>query len=170
MRGNPSLTAAVAVLATVGLPLQACSTVPKMPSAASVPRAAAANAAADSGYPKACTLLTRQDAETALGESVDGDGEFESNTDGGGVCTYSNAADGASVQLQVVNPAVGRSLVQPAEPVSGLGDEALDNHGWLFVRNGKTGLVFQIVKPLGALPAPLDDTVRQLAREVNARL
>jgi hypothetical protein len=56
-------------------------------------------------------------------------------------CTYSNNAHGASVQLQVVDPAIGRKVVQPVDSVAGLGDEVLDNNGWLFVRKGTIGLI-----------------------------
>jgi hypothetical protein len=119
-------------------------------------------------YPNACATLTRHDAESALGEPVDGEGTYEPND--GGTCTYSNNANGSSVQLQVVDPAIGRKVVQPADSVPGLGDEALDNHGWLFVRKGDIGLIFLLVKPLGDLPAPIEDTVRQLATTALGRI
>jgi hypothetical protein len=97
--------------------------------------------AAATGYPNACTTLTRGDAESALGQPVGGVGAYEPSSDGSGTCTYSNNAHGASVQLQVVDPAIGRKVVQPADSVAGLGDEALDNNGWLFVRKGNIGLI-----------------------------
>jgi SAM-dependent methyltransferase len=49
-------------------------------------------------YPNACTTLTKQDAESALGEPVDGAGTYEPNSNGCGPCTYSNDAHGASPQ------------------------------------------------------------------------
>ena len=125
-----------------------------------------------------CTLLTRAEAEQALGEPATGEGKG----DGKGLCVWTGVAnDGSDVlTLDLADPAVLKRTVSgsngspggvPIEVVSGVGDEAIyaDVLKFLYVRKGTTGFTIQLVT-IAALQASQRDKEVTLAQAILGRL
>lgn len=126
-----------------------------------------------------CTLLTRAEAETALGEPATGEGK-----NANGVCKWTGAAnDGSDVlTINVDDPAVLKRVASgsngtpggvPIELVSGVGDEAIyaDVLKFLYVRTGTTGFMIQLVTIANMQTnASARDTEVILAKTILSRL
>lgn len=162
-------SAAFAVAVCSALVVSGCSSV-STPSAAPDGGSAAPAASSATLYPNACTLLTAADAEAAIGEAVDAQPVMEDHGEQGSVCHYSSPTKLHSVEIGVADPARQRALVQPGEPVAGLGDEATFHDSTMFVRADQVGLFIMVVKPGEQLPASKEDTLRELAQRALARL
>ena len=125
-----------------------------------------------------CTLLTRAEAEQALGEPATGEGKGA----GEGLCTWTGVANDGSdlLTVHVADPAILKRVVSgsngtpggvPIEAVSGVGDEAIyaDVLKFLFVRKGSTGFTIQLVT-IAALQTSERDKEVTLAQAILGRL
>ena len=137
--------------------LSACSAgSPASSGADKVPAPATASAAVDKAMRdggivtsrNACDLLTRSDAEEAVGQAL------PQNTVKNialGMCDYNTADFSAGASLSVgswdsIKNAATGGAHQP-DPVSGVGDEALSLRGLLYVRRGSEGFLLDLHGP-----------------------
>jgi hypothetical protein len=139
-------------------------------------------AAAQAGRPAIdpCSLISRAEAESAMGEPATGAGKAQGNE-----CKYTAQANDGSdiVSIDVDKPEILKAVVTgngggtvPTESVSGLGDEAIYEPGlqMLFVRTGSQAFLIQFATVAslmkadhGASAKPIDVT---LARAALGRL
>ena len=150
-----NLGAGGAVLASV-LGLAACggsspTTAGGGAAAAALGGAAAAAAGAGHAAIDPCTLVTRTEAEAAMGEAATGPGQVR----GADECKYTaQANDSDTVTVTVGSPAGLKTVVTSngvggtvtTEPVSGVGDEAIYEPGLqvLYVRKGDKAFLIQL--------------------------
>jgi hypothetical protein len=88
-----------------------------------------------------CVMLTSDQVAAALGEAP-GPGKPEPNFDAPG-CEWEPASGHNGTVTLEVGPWEGDPGVKPLKlgtPVAGVGDEAYDAGGWLYVRKGGNGL------------------------------
>lgn len=178
-----TVTRLVATLMTAGAfaALAACGgDAPAVGSArATLPGAPGGAGQASSNLPDPCTLITRAQAEQAMGNPAAGPGTLE-----GGpterTCSYKEGQDGpGSVTLHISDhPDSLKQLVAgthvDGQPVSGLGDEAIFAPGLetLFVRKGSVAFTVQVAT-LAIVQGGRGsgkDVVVQLATSVLAQL
>ncbi|MEY9859072.1 hypothetical protein ABH935_004699 [Catenulispora sp. GAS73] len=147
------------------------------------PPAAAAGGKADGKFPAACSLITQDQAKTALGDDVAPGVEQQTAGGNGSTCTFDGAGDADDVILQVGPPAIihhAQDLAQQTQPVPALGDNAVvygltGNIFDIYVVKGTTAIDISISKggegsaPATLPPQPVADALTTLAKTALSR-
>lgn len=153
---------------------------PSADGATSQPVAVAASAAA-AGQPHACTVITEQEATTALGADKGAGLESAPGVPGVGNCVY-GATMGAGVRLAVDASGVGKAIYDgerssyPAgsrADVPGVGDAAFEittSTSQVTAYFYKGGTFVSITLDTGATTGPLKDKVVALAAAAAGRV
>lgn len=170
MHGRTSLLAAVCLallIAGCGGGGQAGPAATSTPAATSAPAASAAPVTA--ATTEACSIVTKSDAETALGEPVGSPRPRSSTTSSG--CAYTSLSGSARLDVDITrwpDPAAAATKYQGfsniGQPVTGLGDQARGNTGILVIQKGSV-LVTVSMPVSNKQPDPFG-AMKTLARKV----
>jgi hypothetical protein len=126
-----------------------------------------ASRASTRDLPKACTLLTQEEAEKLADADLDAAQEVTDD-----FCEWDNPPEGSVAQVQVfIGDGAAKTLELDREkvtPVAGLGDEAYEEEGYIFARKGAVWIEVHLVRL--AEWEPFWQPMRDAAAAVLARI
>ena len=137
------------------------------------PSVSASTSGAGTSTSDACSLVTKSDAETTLGEPA-GPPKPRSTSISSG-CVYVSLSGSARLDVAIFHYADAATAISKyqefsniGQPVSGLGDQARGNTGYLAVQKGS--VLFTMSMPVSPKQADPFGAMKSLAKRVIAQL